>query len=327
MADLSSPPATLADAKGAPHEGAYAGTIPCAELDGDLFRRLRKKSWRFVGVFRDDLVVAAAIADVGYLGLSWAYVAEGGRPVERGWKSPAAVGISVGAFDGASAAVAPGRLVSLATTRTGGVTLAVDLPGIRANLDIVGSGTPLTVVSGDVGRGSGRPGLTVKNVGLLAMGTVTVEGRSYTLDDARASLDWTQAFFPRHTAWFWATGAGTAVDGRTVGFNIAKGVHDDVHGRYNENALWIDGTPSALPPVTFTIAKGTTPWSIHSDDGSVDLVFEPRGERSEDVNLVVLRSRYRQPFGSFTGRLRDAKGREVRIEGVPGVTEDHEAVW
>lgn len=326
MQDLASPPATLVDARGAPHEGAYAGTIPEATLDGGLFRRLRKKSWRFAGVFRDDLVVAAAIADVGFLGVAWAYVAEGGRVVERGWKSPGAIGISVGASDGASAAVASGRTITLAATRSGGLTIGLDLPGLRANLDVGGEATPLTVVS-DVSRGAGQHGITVKNVGLLAKGSVTVEGRSYTLDDARASLDWTQAFFPRRTAWFWATGAGLTVSGQPVGFNLARGVHDDVHGRFNENALWLDGAPSALPAVTFTAGAGTTPWSIHSEDGAVDLVFEPRGERAEDVNLLLVSSRYRQPFGTFTGRVRDARGREVRLEGVPGVTEDHHAVW
>jgi hypothetical protein len=182
-------------------------------------------------------------------------------------------------------------------------------------------------VVSDVSHGAGQPGVTVKNAGLVARGTLSVEGRSYTLDDARATVDWTEACFPRRTTWFWASGAGLAPDGRAVGFNLAKGVHDDVHHRFNENALWLDGVPSALPAVTFSPAPPPTPWSIHSDDGSVDLVFEPRGERSEDVNLLVVSSFYRQPFGTFTGRLRDARGREVRLEGVPGVTEEHEALW
>jgi hypothetical protein len=45
------------------------------------------------------------------------------------------------------------------------------------------------------------------------------------------------------------------------------------------------------------------------------------------VNLLLVTSRYRQPFGRFSGKLRDASGREVRLEDVPGVTERHEAVW
>jgi len=326
MEDLSAPPATIQDARGSPHEGAYAGTIPHAALDGGLVARLRKKSWRFVGVFRDDLVLAAAVADVGYLGLAFAYVAEGPRLVERAWKAPGAVGVRVGPSDGASVALAPGRLVALSPTRAGGLTVSIDVPEIHAALDIEGDALPLTVVS-DVSQGGGLPGVTVKSAGLVARGTVTVEGRSYTLDDARACVDWTEAVFPRRTVWCWATGAGLLAGGRPIGFNLARGVHDDARGRFSENALWLDGVPSALPGVVFSHAPLPTPWSIHSEDGAVDLVFEPRGERHEDVNLFVVSSRFRQLFGTFSGRLRDARGREVRLEGVPGVAEDHEAVW
>ena len=79
--------------------------------------------------------------------------------------------------------------------------------------------------------------------------------------------------------------------------------------------------------VSFTAAPGAAPWTIRSADGAVDLRFQPHGERAEDVNFLILSSRYRQPFGSFSGRLRDARGREVRIDGVPGVTEEHAALW
>ena len=326
MQDLAPPPASLLDEKGAPREGAYAGLIPEAAIPTGFVRGLRKKTWRYAGVFQDELAVGVAIADVGYLGLTFAYVARGNKLCERAWKSPAAIGMRVGPCDGASVAVAPGRMVTMATTRRGGVTVALALPGLRADLDIDGDATPLTVVS-DVGRGAGLPGLTVKKAGLAARGTIWMNGQRCPLDDARACLDFTQALFPRRTVWGWATGGGRAADGRVVGFNLARGVHDDSKGRFNENALWVDGTPAALPAVTFTPAPGVAPWSIRSDDGAVALQFTPRGERSEDVNLLVLGSRYRQPFGTFTGHLRDARGRLVELSGLPGVTEDHAAVW
>ncbi len=205
MQDLAPPPATLLDATGAPQKGAYAGRIASAEFKGARLGGWRKKAWRYAGVFRDDLAIGAAIADLGYLGLTFVYVAEGGRFYECAWKSPAAAGMRVGAADGTSVALAPGRMVTLATTRAGGVTVSLALPGIRADLDIEGGATPLTVVS-DVGGVAGRTGMTVKSAGLLTRGTLCVQGRSYTLDDARACLDFTQALFPRRTVWSWAAG-------------------------------------------------------------------------------------------------------------------------
>ena len=325
MQDLGLPPASLLDESDAPQEGAFAGVSQNPAIDGRRPRR-GKKTWRFAGVFHEDLVLGVAIVDLGYLGMTFVYVAEGNRVLECTWKTPGALGMHVGPPDGTSVAMAPRRLVTLATTRTGGVTVAVDLPGIRANLDIAGEVTPLTVVS-DWSRGAGGQAMTVKKAGLVAQGNLSVQGRSYAFADASACLDFTAGFLPRRMVWNWAIAGGRASDGRGVGFNLARGVHDVAQQRFTENALWIDGTPAALPAVTFSPAAGLVPWTIRSADGAVDLVFTPRGQRAENVNLGFVSSRYRQPFGSFTGQLRDARGRTVRIAAMPGVTEDHGAVW
>jgi hypothetical protein len=53
------------------------------------------------------------------------------------------------------------------------------------------------------------------------------------------------------------------------------------------------------------------------------LAFTPWAERSENRNLLVVRSRYRQPFGSFSGRLPDG----TRLREGYGVMEEHDALW
>lgn len=342
MTDLAPAPDALVDLQGALREGAYEGDPRLTSLEDalapglgrlaapgrprGLLRALRRKTWCWVGVFEDDAVVAAAVADAGYMGLAWAYVAEGERVVDVAWKAPAAVGVRAGPPLRPSVAMAPGRLISIAPTDRG-VTLTLELPGLRAGFDL-GAGRSLTVVS-DLGRGSGLPGATVKRCGLPAAGAFEVEGRRRPLERALGCVDWTTGYFPRRTVWLWGCGAGRDEAGRGFGFNLARGVHDDARGRFTENALWLDGAPGALPPVTFLPGEGRTPWTIRSSagEGLVDLVFEPRGERREDVDLVLVSSKYRQPFGDFSGVLRDARGREVRFDRVPGVAEDHFAVW
>lgn len=343
VTDLAPVPEALVDLRGAMREGAYAGDPRLTSLERALapglgrlaspgrargwMRAMRRKTWCWVGVFHEDLVAAAAIADAGYLGLAWAYVAEGERVTEVAWKSPGAVAIHAGAPLQPSVAMAPRRLIAITPTETGGLSLTLELPGLRAGFD-VGAGRSLTVVS-DLGRGAGLPGATVKRCGLTASGSIELGARRRRVDGAFACVDWTTGYFPRRTAWMWATGAGRDVDQRTIGFNLARGVHDDAAGRFTENALWLDGEPAALPPVSFLVGQGRTPWTVRSTGGQghVDLVFEPRGERAEDVNLLLVSSTYRQPFGTYSGVLRDARGREVRLEGVPGVAEDHVAVW
>jgi hypothetical protein len=343
VSGLEPVPDALVDLRGAPREGAYVGDPRSASLERalvpglgrlaapgrprGLLRAMRRKTWCWVGVFHEDLVAAAAIADAGYLGLAWAYVAEGDVVTEVAWKSPGAVAVRAGAPLQSSVAMAPRRLIGITPTEAGGLSLTLELPGLRAGFDL-GAGRSLTVVS-DLGRGAGLPGATVKRCGLTASGAVELGARRRRVDGAFACVDWTTGYFPRRTAWMWSTGAGRASDGRAVGWNLARGVHDDARGRFTENALWLDGEPAPLPPVSFLVGQGRTPWTVRSTGGpgKVDLVFEPRGERAEDVNLLLVSSTYRQPYGTYSGVLVDARGREVRLEGVPGVAEDHVAVW
>ena len=58
------------------------------------------------------------------------------------------------------------------------------------------------------------------------------------------------------------------------------------------------------------------------DDGTA-LDFTPESERASKVDLLVIRSAYRQPFGTFTGTL---PGDLVVRQGY-GVMEDHGALW
>jgi hypothetical protein len=91
-----------------------------------------------------------------------------------------------------------------------------------------------------------------------------------------------------------------------------------------ENAVWIDGEPRAVGPVTFSFESRTplAPWRVQSAGGRVDLTFRPEGFRAQTIDLKLIASRYLQPFGTFSGQVDG-----VAIEGVPGVTEDHAARW
>jgi hypothetical protein len=197
-------------------------------------------------------------------------------------------------------------------------------------------GTPLTVISH---MADGADGATAKVAGVPVEGALRVRGRAVTLEGARAMIDWTCARFPYETRWNWAAAAGATVRGEPVGLNLCRGVHEDMGGRYTENALWLDGRPAALPPVRFVVgrepAQGESiaePWRIEAGGGlpgggEVALEFRPQGERAEDLNLLLVASKFRQGFGTFHGRLVDRDGREAVLDGVPGVVEDHAARW
>jgi hypothetical protein len=63
-------------------------------------------------------------------------------------------------------------------------------------------------------------------------------------------------------------------------------------------------------------------WRIFTEDGSVDLRFQPLGERGERAWLPFVKLNFTQLVGEFSGRLGEA-----RLDGIRGVAEVHLSVW
>ncbi len=151
---------------------------------------------------------------------------------------------------------------------------------------------------------------TRKQGGLRCHGTVVLEGRP-RLIDARAVIDDTAAYYERHTRWSWCAGVGVASDGRQLAWNLVAGVNDPPEE--SERTVWIDGEAVEAPPSTFA-----------PDLSSVDLLrFQSEAVRERRENLLLVRSAYRQPFGTFSGELH---GGIALAEGF-GVMEAHDVWW
>jgi hypothetical protein len=150
---------------------------------------------------------------------------------------------------------------------------------------------------------------TRKQGGIRAHGWITIEGRRRAID-ARAVVDDTAAYYQRHTRWRWSAGVGAARDGRRLAWNLVSGVNDPP--RSSERTVWIDGVPTEVPPVT-----------IDSQLTRVGgLRFAAERTRRHDQNLVLVRSSYRQPFGTFSGDLAG-----VSLASGYGVMEEHDVRW
>ena len=150
---------------------------------------------------------------------------------------------------------------------------------------------------------------TRKQGGVRARGTVWIEGRERPLD-ARAVIDDTAGYHPRHTRWSWSAGVGMAGD-RELAWNLVEGINDAPSG--SERTVWVDGEPSEAPPSSFAA-------NLSSVD---ELRFHPEAELRNDQNLLLIRSSYRQPFGTFSGVL---PGGLALTEGY-GVMEHHDVWW
>lgn len=186
---------------------------------------------------------------------------------------------------------------------TGGARVAD--PEVQVDLTLRETGGIETVCAS-----GGSYAWTRKQGGIEASGTVTIHGRRHELQ-ARAVIDDTAGYYARHTRWYWSAGVGTCVDRRPVAWNLVEGVNDPP--QRSERTVWVDGQPAEAPPCRFA-----------ADLGGVDaLRFQPEATRERHENLVLIRSSYRQPFGTFSGELPGG----VRLAEGYGVMEFHDVRW
>jgi hypothetical protein len=241
------------------------------------------KAWRYVGVFGPELMMCMASVRVGPFRQSFWAVWD--RSAGRLYERTAMGGGAV---------------------RLGYGSAAVDDRGLGLDLAFTeGAGVETVCASGD------GYAWTRKQGGVIAGGTIALGGEPRRAFAGRAVIDDTAAYYERHTRWRWSAGVGTAADGRQVAWNLVDGVNDPPHN--SERTVWIDGVPEEVGPVRFADDLLTVG----------DLSFRQEAVRERRENRLLVRSRYRQPFGTFSGAL---PGGVALSEGW-GVMEDHDVWW
>jgi hypothetical protein len=152
---------------------------------------------------------------------------------------------------------------------------------------------------------------TRKQAGIAVRGQVRVAGRTLSFEGPFGFIDESAGYHARRTSWRWSAGIGRASDGRAVAWNLVVGVHDSPLG--SERTVWIDGSPREVEPVEFA-----------PDLSRVgDLRLGQWSAREDHTNRLLVRSDYRQPFGSFSGALPGG----IELDSGYGVMEWHDARW
>ncbi|MBA2629586.1 MAG: DUF2804 family protein [Thermoleophilaceae bacterium] len=185
-----------------------------------LHGRRPLKRWRYVGLYRPDLMLCVGEARVAGLPQRW-------------W----------------ALAMPDGTLRERTTSCRGGIDLAAG----RARVDAGQVQIDLTLDEGpgvEVASPSGGSWIwTRKQAPVRARGNVRLGDREWAVDGDEAFVDESAGYHARHTVWRWSAGIGRTVDGRSVAWNLVDGVHDaDAH---SERTVWVGGEPSEAPPATF----------------------------------------------------------------------------
>lgn len=245
------------------------------------------KRWRYLGVYTPELMLCVGDAHIG--------------PARQRWWA---------------LAWPDGRLRQRTTIRRAGVRMdparvRVHSGDVRIDLEVE-EPAAVEVVSPT----KGGYAWTAKRAPVGVIGTVVVGEDRHVVEGPVGVVDDSAGYHDRHVAWRWSAGVGRARSGERVAWNLIDGLHDDP--LVSERTLWVDGKAQELGPNSFA-----------SDLSRVDfaegggLGFSEWATREQRTDLVLIRSRYRQPFGTFAGEL--PGGLEL-AEGY-GVMEDHDVLW
>jgi hypothetical protein len=339
----------------APHtEAELTGPFDLCDADGRLSRAAvgwsrhplhtsnirghwsRKKSWNYWCVTTDKHLFSVTLADIDYLGVAFAYFLdyESGRFIEKTVTVPLARGCRLPDTVRGDVSL-PGSAMELSfeedgeATRLrvrcpdfGGAPLAADFrverPQEHETLNVV------------IPWSRDRFHFTSKQNCLPASGTVTIgdDAFEFAEGDAFACLDYGRGVWRRSTFWNWASFSGLS-DGRAVGVNLG-GAWTDGTG-HTENAIFVDGRISKLSEdVGFGYDRTDfmKPWTIRTRTSDrIDLRLAPIFEREAKTNLLVIKSEVHQLIGRYSGTIVPDDGDAIRIDGIFGWVEQHEARW
>lgn len=281
-------------------------------------RRTERKTWIFVGVFSPELIAGFATADAGMVAtaFSYFYSFKDGIFVED--KTTVPLGFPQSFNPNLDSEWTLGNY-SIKTIN-GKMTLQY-LGKYKMYIEIENTKQGASIVAPSKGN---RPfNFTYKNVCVPVKVQINNGGIStYATSGNYGSIDFTKGFPPRETIWNWLSFIGKTESNKNIAVNLVDRFNDNM-----ENILWVDGRKILLSAATFSFNEplDKTDWLIATKDGILNCHLSPKGARKENVNALVLKSKFIQPYGILDGTI-NIDGNVEKFTAF-GVAEDHHAVW
>ncbi|MDR2467747.1 MAG: DUF2804 domain-containing protein [Spirochaetaceae bacterium] len=162
-----------------------------------------------------------------------------------------------------------------------------------------------------------------KNLG-GARGTIVIGETEYTFapESTLAFVRDCKGFFPYIARSDMVTGFGFDNDGTIIGFSLTEN-HARGAQKNNENALWVNGMLTPLPPVKITHALGhEKTWVIEDIEGMVDLSFTPQKQiKKKGFDIILSKADFYKPVGIFNGMLKTKNDEKIILRNLSGYAE------
>lgn len=150
---------------------------------------------------------------------------------------------------------------------------------------------------------------------MITGGTMEFRGKTYefTKENSYGTNDWGRGIWEKKNEWYWGS-LSTTINGKTFGFNIGHGFGDTSHA--TENMIIYDGKVHKIDQLTFQIPGDAIgdlklvlpdenylkPWKFVTNDGRLDMDFEPIMDRQSGIVPGEYASGQHQVFGLFSGK-------------------------
>ena len=287
----------------------------------------RTKRWEYWGVLTPDLVLGMTIAHLDYAATLQLYVFERATGKE--------ISLDPLALPAGSSALLPGTVPPLTAVGTigglhlrfhddgGGTHLRAESERVRVELYAPAAGDVLGVV---VPWSGTRYQYTLKDVARQVSGTITVDGRAYSVGEgAFAVLDRGRGRWPYSRRWNWAAGYGTS-GGTRLGLQLGGKWTEGTHA--TENALIVDGVLHHYDgelEFNYNLADPQASWHVRGE--WIEATLTPFHRRLAAANALAVASKTWQAFGAWSGWAAAPDGTRYGLDGVHGWIEEARNRW
>ena len=154
-------------------------------------------------------------------------------------------------------------------------------------------------------------------------GDIVFDGQHFSLKQNECSgffCDY-KGFFPYRMMMTVCTAMGFDEGKRRFGYHIAENQTGETN-KDNENALWVNGQLTPLPPVLITMPNGPdADWIIQDVEGMVDLTFTPKEQNKSGIGLIFTNVELNAPLGHYNGMLVNSFGEQIHVKNLFGIGE------
>ena len=337
--DITPPPGPVMEHGAWSGKFSYPDTTGLVNLPASGFSLncFREKRWCYAGIIHQDIIFGAAVVHLGYMtsAFCFGFDRKTRQMVEHTvvWPPLGQVCFDRNPEAGICRFKGAGKFLEISSGPDLGIKkLKADFKfsgnTILADIDILPPASGIDPMHFFMPMDNNAHAFTTKIAGLRAKGQIRLNKTVYEMepDKSHVLFDWTHGRYPKETSWNWACGSGLSRNDLPVGFNFSTGVYEN---GILENIVWINGCPEPVGKVEFTYDTTDLdkPWTIKSRDSRVDLLFTPEGIRSADDNFGIIKSRFFQPCGRFSGSIESRTGAKLTLDEVGGVVEEHFAKW